>query len=200
MIGVFIKTWDSMTDVSEFYHITNAAVSACCTGKSKSCVGYVWRYHGDPFDLYSNVQVVPINQFSINGELINNFLSIADASRFICGNGHGVGNIISCCKGKSHTAYGYVWRYMEDKFDKYSVSRNKSKIFVHKVNCYSLNKEYICTYDSVKDATIKLGLKDVSSIQASCTNHNKHARNFLWYYADDTSQPDKTKIININQI
>ena len=194
--GLYIKTWDSMTDVSDFYHITKASVSACCRGKSKSCAGYVWRFCGDSFDLYSNIQNVSVKQFSIEGKLLNIFLSMSDASRFMCGNDCGVTNISACCRGKSHTAYGYVWRYVDGNFDDYYIHRNKSKRFVHKVNCYSLNGEYICTYESVMDATQKLGLKSASSIQESCSNHHKHARNLLWYYADDPEQPDKTKIIN----
>lgn len=194
-VGIYIKTWNSLTDVADFYNVSKASVSACCRGKSKSCAGYVWRFHGEDFYLYQNVQNVAVNQFSIDGKLLNGFLSISDASRFICRDEFGVSNITACCKGRTHTSYGYVWRYAGDDFNKYSIDKKESKRFIHKVNCYSLDGKYILTYDSVQNATKKLGLKSASSIQESCSNHNKHARNFLWYYADDPEQPDKSKII-----
>lgn len=195
MNGNFIKTWNSLTEASDFYQVTKSSISSCCRGKSKSCANYIWRFCGDSFNLYTNTQVVQVKQFSIDGKLLNVFKSIAEASRYLLGNENGISGIVSCCKGKQHIAYGYVWRYIDNNFEDYSIQRKICKINIHKVNCYSLDNQYICTYESVKDATNKLGLKSISSIQESCTNHKKHARNFLWFYADDQNQPDKSKII-----
>jgi group I intron endonuclease len=51
MAGVFLKTWDSISDVGrELEHeipgIKNnlSHISACCKGKSKSVKGFIWKY------------------------------------------------------------------------------------------------------------------------------------------------------------
>lgn len=54
-----------------------------------------------------------ILQYSIDGELLNEFISLREAERFIgIKNGHT--NISACARGKIKQAYGYVWEYKED--------------------------------------------------------------------------------------
>lgn len=61
--------------------------------------------------LYSMPTKKPIKQFSINGELVNTFLSSNHAAKSI-GLKKG-GNIRSCAIGKLKTAYGFIWRYID---------------------------------------------------------------------------------------
>ncbi|PFM11664.1 hypothetical protein COJ40_08890 [Bacillus cereus] len=52
-----------------------------------------------------------IAQYSLEGELINVFDCVTDAYKHL-GKNTTNGNIASCCKGKSKTAYGYKWAYV----------------------------------------------------------------------------------------
>lgn len=52
-----------------------------------------------------------IIQYSLDGELINIFNCVTDAYKHL-GKNKTNGNIASCCKGKSKTAYGYKWAYV----------------------------------------------------------------------------------------
>lgn len=53
-------------------------------------------------------------QYSLNGELINEFTSTQDVERKL---GYCQPGISRCCNGKYKTAYGYKWSY--NKIDKY---------------------------------------------------------------------------------
>ena len=51
-------------------------------------------------------------QYSKNGELINTWNSLSEASR---NQNVQIGNITKCCQGKIRTTGGYVWRYYEGR-------------------------------------------------------------------------------------
>ena len=42
--GIFIKEWPSMGEIKRSKGYNQGAISSCCSGKCKSCYGYVWRY------------------------------------------------------------------------------------------------------------------------------------------------------------
>lgn len=53
-------------------------------------------------------QMVKIAQFSLDGKFIRNWDSAKIVEREL---GFCNTSINSCCRGKAHTAYGYVWKY-----------------------------------------------------------------------------------------
>lgn len=52
----------------------------------------------------------PVNQYTMDMELINTYPSIMEAKR----NGFHNGHIIDCCKFKTKHHKGYIWRYAND--------------------------------------------------------------------------------------
>jgi hypothetical protein len=42
--GTFVKTWESLKSTQV------TGVSRCCTGELNKVGGFVWRWHGEPFD------------------------------------------------------------------------------------------------------------------------------------------------------
>lgn len=42
--GEIIKTWPCAREVERVLGINNGHISECCSGKLKSCGGYIWRY------------------------------------------------------------------------------------------------------------------------------------------------------------
>ena len=50
-------------------------------------------------------------QISFDGEIIKEFLSTKQAEREL---GFNSTNIQHCCKGRRHSAYGYIWKYKKD--------------------------------------------------------------------------------------
>jgi membrane protein insertase Oxa1/YidC/SpoIIIJ len=56
----------------------------------------------------------PVIQYTIDGEFVKEWESIYTASESISGVKGSYGNIYSVCKGKTKTAYGFVWKYKSD--------------------------------------------------------------------------------------
>jgi len=50
-------------------------------------------------------------QYSLDNQLISEWNSIAEASKFLNLNNGCAGNIVNCCKGRCKNAYGYIWKY-----------------------------------------------------------------------------------------
>lgn len=49
--GNFIKEWESITQISNFYNFSIATISCCCAGKQKKAHGYIWKFKKDSSDL-----------------------------------------------------------------------------------------------------------------------------------------------------
>lgn len=125
IMGNLLRVWSSIGEITEYYKYPLNYVYNYCTGKSKRIKDYVWRYHGDPFDLYDVVlykeykiinsgcftgkQVVCLSK---NYELIKIYDSIVDA-----GNDVKLKNpysITLVCQGKRNFAANYRWMYYDD--------------------------------------------------------------------------------------
>ena len=65
-----------------------------------------------------------IKQYSLSGELIRSWDSVSEAAKEL---GFPVSNIHRCCSGMIKTSNGFVWRFQEDDFGKYSVKKREVK-------------------------------------------------------------------------
>lgn len=90
-------------------------ISKTCNGEKVSAFGYVWRLHGQPFDLYCTKRKHrsrPVNMYSLDLQYENTFESAKQASIVL--NLSGYGNITNCCNGKANSSYGHKWFYAND--------------------------------------------------------------------------------------
>lgn len=55
-----------------------------------------------------NNNIKSVNQFNLNGDLINTYFSAKEAERQI---GVNAGSICSCLKGRTKTSGGFIWKY-----------------------------------------------------------------------------------------
>ena len=101
------------------------------------------------------------------------------------------GNIYNVCNGNNSSYHNYVFRYHYDSFDKYNIIPNNYK----SVNAYK-NNIFYNNYNSIKEAgkLLNINASNISSV-LSPTGSSKSAKGYVFYYADDPNQPDKTKII-----
>lgn len=174
---------------------TNHAISSCCRGKTNSCVGFIWRYKGEPFDKYP-IKVTqemldkynnetPVDQYDLQGNFIASYSKIRCA---LDANGidrtYG-GVITQCCKGIRNEAHGFVWRKRGEPFDKYDF-KNPSDWTA--VDVYDLNtEEMIGSYKSINEALRQLGLKDChGSVTLNCQGQTKSvAKKYVFRYHGD---------------
>lgn len=129
--GNLLKTWASISD-AEVYGFNSSGIRKVLSN-NKKYHGYIWaRWEtfsknnpGFKYEDFLNNKVNIFNesyekcysekkrkivQLNCDGEFISSYNSISDAQKaFNKGNG------IACCLcGKSKTAYGYKWMYLED--------------------------------------------------------------------------------------
>ena len=52
-----------------------------------------------------------VNKYDLDMNYLSTFNSVTEAAKDVNGS---TGNISLCCMGKHKTAYGYIWRYVND--------------------------------------------------------------------------------------
>lgn len=110
-----IAEFDSVSEAQRVTGINN--ISNCCNGKRKTSGGYVWVYKEefDKFDKDKHMKecthIREVNKYDLNMNYLNTFNSVTEAANDVNGS---TGNISLCCMGKLKTAYGYIWRYVND--------------------------------------------------------------------------------------
>jgi len=95
--GVFIKKYESIQDACKAVDRCASVISACCIGKSKTSGGFIWKFD----DVYT------FNQYSLSGELINEFETITKAAE---STGTKPSGISQCIHGKCRTSGGFIWK------------------------------------------------------------------------------------------
>jgi len=150
----------------------------------------------------------PIYQYDLSGKLLNFWASISEAE---AETGFNNSKITATAQGKygRRTAYGYVWRYYGDSFDKYPVTpqinitdaqkialskrqKGKNNVMANRtgknhpksraIDQFTLNGEFIRTWDSATEATKTLS---VNNILACCRGTRNKAGGFIWKYNND---------------
>ncbi len=117
-----------------------------------------------------------------------------------------IGDCIDNRNGRK-SAGGFQWfciDFDEDvtkiKFPKYQINtkRNSKGIKFHPINMYTLNGEYIKTFQTTLNALTYIGKEKCypSGITSCCSKTQKTAFGYKWFYSNDPDQPDKTKIIS----
>ena len=110
-----IKRFDSVSEAQRITGVDN--ISSCCNGKRKTSGGYIWVYEEDygNFDKDKHMKecthIREVNKYDLNMNYLETFKSVTEAARDVNGS---TGNISLCCSGKHKTAYGYIWRYVND--------------------------------------------------------------------------------------
>ena len=113
--GNFLREFNSLREAEEYLGKSRAFtnISACCAGRKHRAYGYIWRYSDDPNELEVKALTPyrsPINQYTKNGDYVNTYPTIAEASRQT---GIGDTSIGNCLRGWSKSAGGYVWKFVE---------------------------------------------------------------------------------------
>lgn len=119
--GEFIKEWNSATEAETTLGYSRSSVSNCCTGRTKSSCGFIWRYkESDEIPLKIDVSGInakskkhqSILQFNTDGSFVQEWKSIKDIKDHydLSSNSSQISEV---CRGKRKTALGYIWRYGE---------------------------------------------------------------------------------------
>lgn len=133
-----------------------------------------------------------IKQYSIEGNLLNTFSSVKEAS-LIYSN---YDSIIKCCKGIYKTAGGFIWRFEQDNFKFIKEDKKDLICFICKSNetirsmamhlkwTHNITtKEYISQYGEFRPKHIKENeIKTQSNIKCKiCDKKMKHNRQLMYH-------------------
>lgn len=173
--GIFIRTWRSIKEASEFLNLT--AISNNLIGKSKYCGDFQWRYFNGNTN---NIEPVTkkeksVYQFDLQGNLIKSWKSAICASEQFANPDSARVLINNVCLNKHLTAYGYYWSY-KSKFD---YNPPKVKRAVAK---YNDNGDFIQAYDSITEAANLNNIKTKENIIAAIKGLQKRCGGFRWRY------------------
>lgn len=115
-----------------------------------------------------------VMQFSEDGKYIATFDSAAAAARAINGKSSGDSYIIRCCKRKYPTAYGFVWRYVNE-----NGGGTKSVAQVDEAG------NILRRFSSSRQAAQEMGIPRMS-ILGCCTGHVKTTHGMRFKYLEKT--------------
>lgn len=113
--GKYVKQYASAAEAHRETGINQSHIGECCRGVVPAAGGYMWVFLKD-YDpnkqyVHKNKHLKRVVQLMRDGEFINTFDSIAEASRSTKVNRADIG---SCCRNKIKSAGGYRWMYLED--------------------------------------------------------------------------------------
>lgn len=184
--GELIKQHASIKDAYLSVNGTRSGLQNMLKGKNKTYKGYYWNYE-NIFNYVPAKDVrIRIDQYSLNGKFIKTYDSAKDARVSVgATNSH---SIIKVCQGQFIQAFGYIWRYNGDAFDKYQnfVKLKENNFSYGKpVDMYTLNKEYVRSFDSMKQAEEETGAR-ASNISACCLGKVKAANGYIFRFKGDS--------------
>lgn len=101
-----INVFQSLEEASKVVDKSPNSISNACLGGRLTSAGYSWAYT-DTFSKREDKRVKPVIQYSLEGELLNEFKSIAIAQEET---GVNKSSIAKCCRGERNIAGGYIWK------------------------------------------------------------------------------------------
>lgn len=111
--GKLLNIFNSAKDASEFVNRSIGCIRAACDNYNRTAAGYKWKYMQESTVSrdYSNTKHTrAIGQYSLDGQLIQQFESMMEASKVT---GVERTSIYRCCTGKTKTGAGYKWKYLD---------------------------------------------------------------------------------------
>ncbi len=91
--------------------LTKQGLSNVCLSVNKVCKGFYWTYdYIDTFFLLKDLRRNKVRQFTLDGEFVNEFDSVSEASKQT---GYNKTSIAKVCRRERKSSGGYHWKYKE---------------------------------------------------------------------------------------
>lgn len=179
--GKYIITYNSAKQASEVTGIVHTDICKCCRGESNRAGLYQWTYKDSkkqiiPIDISDTKIQRRINQYSLKGELLQQYDNLAQASTIT-----GINKSIICnvCKGKGHTAGGFRWSYEGEKLSEKKPHQNSGSR--KQVCMYDTNNNLLKVFNSMSEASRETDIA-VQHISRVCNGKGKTAGGFIWKF------------------
>lgn len=112
----YIKTYSSVSEACRAIGATNIpTICNCCKGRICTAYGFIWRFVGendnDPYLFYKrNGYMKCVDKLDLDGNYLCSYENMVDISKEYTPT-----FILKCCNNKIKSAYGYIWKFKDDK-------------------------------------------------------------------------------------
>ena len=125
-----------------------------------------------------------VEKYDLNDNFLSSFNSLREAAESI---DKDFKNISSCCRGKSHTAYGFKWKYVGKSYNPYIKTESIEKR--KRVYQYDLDGNYLKEYVSQSEAG---RITKIGHISCACLGKINFSGGFQWRYEKSKKIPPIT--------
>lgn len=125
-------------------------------------------------------------QYDYNGNYINQYESIVLAANMTDGNAKAIS---ACCKHHLMTSGGYIWEYKGNEPRTLSCRKKCT----YQVDQYTINGEFIATYDNANVASIAVN-GSPNNIRSACSGNSKISKGYIWRKHGEPFEKYDTKI------
>ena len=106
--GVLVNKFSNLTDAGAKFNLTKQDLSKVCLSVNNVSKGFVWSYSSSfPIHINDNRRKV-VQQFSLEGEFINEFKSVSEASKLT---GCNKTSIAKVCRKERKQCGSFKWYY-----------------------------------------------------------------------------------------
>lgn len=126
--GNFIKEYNSISEAARDIDCLDVAISETAKGRNHHYRKNMYWFRKEDIDttdvlkiikehndskMKANNKPIPVDQYTLDYKYIKTWGSATEASKYF--NKKSSGTICKCCKGKIKYAYGYIWKYHNEK-------------------------------------------------------------------------------------
>ena len=195
--GVYIRTWESVLQVSRHYNLSVSTISNCCLGRYKYChkTLTIFTYRGE--DIEERLKSVNplVRELSAHACVYKEVYEYTLGGRLLCKwptakmaaetNEVTFRKVHNCCKGKVKFVNKRIFLYKDDdikqrvkevKSELYRLSKKRPKY--REVDEYTLEGKFVKGYFSASAASRELGIH-VSNITRCCNGTDDKGKRVL---------------------
>ena len=192
LYGNFIRSWHGIREAARDLKVNRTGIQNCLSGRKPRAFGYQWRYsNGTEEPIEPFYKILPIKQYTKNGEFVAEFESPCEAENKIKIN---AGSIKQVCDGKRISAGNYIWRYKEDPFDKYRTTiidpKDKNREYKKKIRpvlVYHKTGEFVKEFKNISEAIEWLGKGKPAMIYEVINGKRKSAYGYIWNFKENVN-------------
>lgn len=182
--GNFINEYLGIREAADKFNLNFQSLANCLQGFTYTCGDYCWSYiKMDKYPINERMltpEEKQVQMFTLKGELIKTFPSIAKAAEYVSGDRSAIKR---ACRGELKSAYGYKWSCSEIIAEKKYNNTAKQILKLDKDS-----NEVLEVFPSISAAAKSLG-KETSLFRRVLDHDTRTAYGFRW----KTAQGSTTK-------
>ncbi|WP_159950913.1 NUMOD1 domain-containing DNA-binding protein [Polaribacter septentrionalilitoris] len=110
LTGKLVDKHSNLTDAGAVIGLSKQSLSKVCLSVNKASHGFYWSYEfKEYFEPIKDKRKKGVQQYSLDGKLIDEFISVSEASKKTSCNKSGIAKV---CRGERKLCGNYIWKYI----------------------------------------------------------------------------------------